>query len=103
MTNRSRRRALPAIRCARSLRVGLLQVHVATLQGDREPEDGGERRPQVVGHGLEEGVLHVVQRAQTLGRFPLDVEGAFQLGLRFLALGDVQQEALPVRGPCPAA
>ena len=80
------------------LRVVLLEVDVAALQRDREPEDRRQRRPEVVRDGLQERVLHLVERAQAPRRLALDLERAGELLLGLLALGDVEQEALPERG-----
>ena len=69
------------------------------LEGERRPEDRGERRPQVVRDGLEERVLHRVELAELLGRLPLAPErlavlvlGGSQRLLGALALGDVDHQ-----------
>ena len=98
VTRRSSRRAFAGDAVGEVARVGLVELHVAPFEGDREAEDRGERRAQVVRDGLQERVLHLVERSETLGRLPLDVERALQLGLRLLALGHVEQESLPVGG-----
>ena len=78
------------------LGVVLLELHVAALQRDRESQDRGERGAQVVRDRLQEGVLHLVERPQAPGRLALDGERALELRLGLLALGDVEQEPLPV-------
>ena len=98
VTRRSSRRAFAGDAVRQVLRVVLVELDVAAFQGDREAEDRGERRAQVVRDRLQERVLHLVERPQALGGLALDVEGALELRLGFLALGDVEQESLPVRG-----
>ena len=49
-------------------RLGVGQVDLGAAEGERDPEDGGERRAQLVGDRIEEHVLHLVQGAQAFGR-----------------------------------
>ena len=76
-----------------------LQPDVATLERDRQAEDRCERRPEVVRHGLEERVLHLVERAQPDRGLALDLEGALQVLLRALAVADVPDESRERRSP----
>ncbi len=78
--------------------VVLGQVHVAALERDRESEDRRQRCAQVVGDRLQERVLHLVEGPQALRRLAFDGQRAFELLLGLLALGDVEEEALPVGG-----
>ena len=55
------------------------EFQVVAAQRDGQPEDRCQWRPQVVGNGLQEGVLHLVRLAQTLGGFALHLERARQL------------------------
>ena len=97
-TRRSSLRAFSAMRPRQVPRLAGLHLDVVSLERDGQPEDRGERRPQVVRHGLEERVLHLVERAQPLRRVALRVQRPGELLLRELAFGHVEQEALPVRG-----
>ncbi len=47
-------------------RVAVREVELALLERQRRPEDRGQRRSQIVRHGLQERVLHRVQRAELL-------------------------------------
>ena len=75
---------------------GDLLLTEAPLERQGAAEDARERRPEVVRHGLEERVLHLVERAQPGGRLLLGVERLHQLGLGVLLLGDVVHHALQV-------
>ena len=57
------------------LGVGRAQPAAAPLQGQGDAEHRGQRGAQVVGDGLEEAALELVEGAQVLGRGPLAVEG----------------------------
>ena len=75
----------------------ILGVHVRrAFQRDRQPQDRGERAPELVRDGGEERVLHLVEGSQSFGRFPLTLFGFAQRLLGELALGDVHQDALEV-------
>ena len=50
------------------------RFELVTLERDRQPEDRRERRAEVVRHGLEERVLHLVERAQLGGLLALELE-----------------------------
>ena len=67
-SSRSSLRAFEAMRWSRSTASSRGEVHPGLLERDRRPEDRGERRPQVVRDGLEERVLHLVERPQALRR-----------------------------------
>ena len=70
-------------------------LDVVALHRDRETEDRGERRAEVVRDGLQERRLHLVLDAQALRLRSL----AFQITLQVLGpplFGDVDQHALPV-------
>ena len=68
------------------------QPDVAALERDGHAEDRCQRRSEVVGHGLEEGVLHLVERSKPGGRLALDLERPLQVLLRALAVTDVPDE-----------
>ena len=70
-----------------------LQPHVSTLERDRHAEDRRQRCPEIVRHGLEEGVLHLVERSQPCSGLALDLESPFQVFLRAFAVADVPDEA----------
>ena len=70
-------RALPASRPSRS-RTSPAELLVAAVQGRRDPQHRGERRTQVVGDGLQERVLHLVQLAEVLGGGLLPLQGVRQ-------------------------
>ena len=79
------------------------QARPGPLEGQGDADDRGQRGPQLVGDGVQEGVLHVVEGPQLLGRLPLALQ-RLPLALQRLAqrllglllLGDVDVEALPV-------
>ena len=50
------------------------QVELGLLERQRGPEDRGQGRPKVVRDGLEERVLHLVERAESLRGFTLPAE-----------------------------
>jgi hypothetical protein len=57
------------------------ELDLVALQGDREADDRGERRAQIVRDGLGERVLHVVHRTQSLRRVTLPAQRVVQLFL----------------------
>lgn len=66
--------------------------HVSSFERDGHAEDRRQRGPEVVRDGLEERVLHLVERSEPSGRFSLDLEGPLQIILCALALADVPDE-----------
>ena len=61
------------------LRFGGRQVQVVSFQGPGQAEDRRQRRPQVVGHRLQERVLHVVDFAEAFAHHALDGEVALEV------------------------
>ena len=74
------------------------KVDLLPLEGQGKAEEVGERGPELVGHGVEELVLHLVQGPQALRRLALDRQGSFQVLLRLLARGDVVKDPLREAG-----
>ena len=81
-------------------RVLLRQLELRLLERERRAQDRGQRRPQVVRDGLQERVLHLVERAQPLRGLALAPERLRVLPLAppqrllgALALGDVDHQA----------
>ena len=93
MTNRSSRASVVLDAAGELPRLLGSQPDVSTLERDRHAEDRCQRRPQIVGDRLEEGVLHLVERSQPGCCLTLDLEGALQVLLRALAVADVPDEA----------
>src|SRR5439155_21347793 len=71
----------------------------ALLEREGASQDAREWRAEVVGHGLEERVLHLVKRREPLGRLLLRVQRLPQASLTFLLVGDVVHDSLQVDGP----
>ena len=70
------------------------QAEFAAFQCQRQTEDRRQGGAQVVGHGRQEGVLHLVDLTQLLGGLPLVLQFGGELLVAF-ALGDIQQHPLP--------
>ena len=71
----------------------LLELQVVACHRDRHPQDPGERGPQVVRHGLQERVLHLVDGAETLRGLSFQRQVPFQL-LRVLC------SVMSINTPC---
>ena len=67
--------------------------HLRALERQRQPEDRRERAAELVRHGGEERVLHLVERAEALGGLALPLLRFAERMLGELALGDVGDHA----------
>jgi hypothetical protein len=81
------------------------QARPGPLEGEADADHRGQRGAQLVGDGVQEGVLHLVEGPQLPGRLPLalqrlpfPLECLAQRLLGLLLLGDVDVVALPVVG-----
>src|SRR5204863_9850160 len=75
-----------------------IELDVLTLQRQRAPEQGGERRSEVMRDGLEERVLQLIERTEPGGGFTFDVQCASEVLLRLLQGRDVEHHARPETG-----
>ena len=60
-------------------RVVAWQVELGALERQGRAQDGRERRSEVVGYGLQEGVLHLIKHPKTLRCFTFALEGIGEL------------------------
>ena len=109
-SNRSSFRAFAAIRPTRSSASSCGRFSSVCSSVSAEPEDRGQRRPEVVRDRLQERVLHLVERAEPLCRFAFAPERLRVLPLApterllgALALGDVDHQAAELSRPLRAA
>jgi hypothetical protein len=73
------------------------EMDVVALERQRHAEDRRERRPEIVGDGLDERVLHLVGLAELIRGQALLLQCLLQLLGTFLP-GDVDHHPLPVLG-----
>ncbi len=76
-------------------RLDRFDLEIFAFEGDGEAEDRGERRAEVVRHGLQERGLHLVLEAEPFGLVALALERPRQLEGAAL-LGHVDEDAEPV-------
>ena len=108
-SSRSSLRAFAAIRRTRSSASSAGMSSSRLLERERRAEDRRERRAEVVRDGLEERVLHLVERAEPLRCLSLALEGLGVLPLArakrllgALAFGDVDHETAEDLSRAPA-